>query len=476
MAARQEGGVGGLSVEAAHHFARIYAAARAGCLAELRRAGCSESDAEDIFATTLERIMRKFDPAYGPAQTVALLKKACLQKLIDERRHRDVLRMVPLEEASARAEEDAGPAQAVQKREAVAIAREAIASLPERDRALFFQRHQLGLAPKEIQRRNPGLSERTYRKVIGRANARALRAFEEIQSGERCAQIGGERLRRFATGEGSEEELASVDRHLRHCRSCRAETARVRSHLHDVASGLAAVLAIEFAEEGFLVGHVAALWGDAVDRAQALGAGLRAARERLREMALKAATALPGSGGEAAAGQVAGVSAVKVTSACAAGAMAVGCIAAGVLPGFGALERGARHRAPDPPAKHRHSFPAPSAMAAPPESSPSSATAKPAASASGGAKSKRRADVAAKAHPSSPRASSRPSARTVESAPPVASDFGAEADGAGMPLEPRAGESSGGAARSSAGAKVSRARGTGARSGGASIDSPEFGF
>ena len=170
--------------------------------------------------------MRKFDSggsAYGLAQTVSLLKKACLRKWIDERRHRSVLRMVPLEEASAREGEEAGPAQAAEEREAVAIAREAIASLPERDRALFFQRHQLGLTPQEILRRNPGLSERTYRKLIGRANARAMRAFEEIEGGERCAQMSGERLRSFVAGEGSEEERACVKRHLCHCGACRAE-------------------------------------------------------------------------------------------------------------------------------------------------------------------------------------------------------------------------------------------------------------
>jgi DNA-directed RNA polymerase specialized sigma24 family protein len=225
----------GLSAEGTHFYARIYAAARAACLAELRRGGCGEADAEDIFATTLERVMRKFDSggsAYGPAQTIALLKKACLHRLIDERRHCGVLRMVPLEEASAREGEEAGPAQAAEKREAVAIAREAIASLSERDRALFFQRHHLGLTPQEILRRNPGLSLRTYRKVIGRANARAMRTFEEIKGGERCAHISGEHLRSFVAGEGTEKEFASVRRHLRHCGACRAEVAGHTLSMH----------------------------------------------------------------------------------------------------------------------------------------------------------------------------------------------------------------------------------------------------
>ena len=98
---------GRLSVEAAHHFARVYGAARAGCLSELRRAGCTEEEAEEIFAATFERIMRRRDPpreGFSVAQTVALLKRACRQKLTDERRHRDVLKLVPLKEAASRAD------------------------------------------------------------------------------------------------------------------------------------------------------------------------------------------------------------------------------------------------------------------------------------------------------------------------------------------------------------------------------------
>ena len=69
---------GRLSVETAHYYARLYTAARASCLGELRRAGCSEEEAEDIFAATIERIMRKLDPpreGFAAAQTVALLRQ-----------------------------------------------------------------------------------------------------------------------------------------------------------------------------------------------------------------------------------------------------------------------------------------------------------------------------------------------------------------------------------------------------------------
>lgn len=472
---RRGSAVGGLSVEAAHYYARIYAPARAGCIAALRRAGCGEADAEDIFAATLERIMRKFDDPesspYAPAQTVALLKKACLQKLIDERRHRDVLDFVPLEDAGARAGEGTGPAEAAEGREAVAIAREAIASLSDRDRALFYQRHLLELTPQEIIRRNPGLSERTYRKVIWRANARALRAFEEIEEGERCAQMGGERLRRFAAGEGDEVETAAVKRHLRRCGACRAEAARMRTHLHDVAAGLAAVLAIEF-EQGGLAAHVLGAWDGALGHAHAAGAGLRAARERLRELVLKVATALPGSGGEASAGQLAGISALKATSVCAAGALAVGCIAAGALQSVDSGAPGGRHGAHARPVRHESPSSSIPPAAETSDSARSSAGKKPASADTGGEVSAH-AGVKTRHAPSG--GFSRSSTPAAESTLPVESEFGSESTGTPVPSgSERLADGSKG---STAGTEISRSRAAGEKTGsGSSSSSSEFGF
>jgi RNA polymerase sigma factor (sigma-70 family) len=331
---------GRLSVETAHYYARIYGPARAGCLGELRRAGCSEEEAEDIFAATFERIMRKRDPAregFGPAQTVALLKKACRQKLIDERRHRGVLQIVPLGDASNRPDRTSeDPAEAAAEREAASIAREAISSLPERDRALFFQRHQLGLSPEEIMRRNPGLSRRTYRKIIQRANARALEAFEEIGSGARCAEMRREQLRRYVAEEAREEEIRLIGAHLRRCRGCRLEVARLRGHLHELATGLAALLTLGHARGG-LLGDVPARLLDAAGRGgEALAGATQAARERLRELVLRAALS-SSSGGESAAGQLTGIAGTKVASVCVTGAITASCLAAGVVPGVGGL-------------------------------------------------------------------------------------------------------------------------------------------
>ncbi len=479
MAARQrEGGAGGsLSVEAAHYYARIYAAARAGCLAELRKAGCGAEDAEDIFAATLERIMRKFDPAdsaYVPAQMVTLLKKACRQKLIDERRHRDVLQLVPLADASPRFDAAESPAEVAEEREAVAIGREAIASLPERERALFFQRHRLNLTPDEILRRNPGLSRRTYRKVMQRANARALEAFGEIDSGARCAQMQREHLRRYLTGEAGEEELARVRAHLRHCRACRQGAAQMRGHLHDVASGLAAVLALEYADRGLIAGWAARLLDGAWRGGNALGPATRAGRERLREVALRIATALPGSGGEGAAGQLAGISAVKAASVCAAGAIAVGCLAAGAMPGIGALEltEDRPHSDPPRPAAWRVSPPPRTPSASDQKGAPK---ARPAMAPSAG-KEVQHVALRKKTMHDSPAARAEPSPVPTESGAQVGTEVGAEAAGTGTPFSPLPTGSSGGGDALHGGGSESLSRGAGAASRGESTGGEEFGF
>lgn len=464
-----------LSVEAAHHYARIYAAARAGCIGELRRAGCDEEEAQEIFAATLERIMRRRDPVgegFGPAQTVTLLKQACVQKLIDERRHRDVLRVVPLiEEIAGSDRTSQSPTEAAEDREAAAIGREAISALPERDRQLFLQRHRLGLSPEEIMRRNPGLSRRTYRKVIQRANARALAAFEKIGAGERCAELRGEELRRYVAGEASGAELRTIRAHLRHCRACGLEVARMRGHLHEVAGGLAVHLA-----DGQTGGHP---FGDLPARllevaghgGDALVGATRVARERLRDLAIRAVTTLPGSGGESAAGQIAGISGAKVASICAAGAISAGCLAAGVVPGVGGLELAGQQRAP------RHSVPT-KRVAPPPERS-SPAEASPSSGSSATQRSPKRTSSTGRTGRNA-RAARSSSPETRSTSPTISgrqtgTEFGAEAAGVGVPAPTYSSGSSGSSAASSGERTASGSDGGGSGTSGSKSE-PEFGL
>jgi DNA-directed RNA polymerase specialized sigma24 family protein len=463
---------GRLSVELAHYYARIYAAAKSGCLAELRYGGCNEEEAEELFAATLEQIMAKRDPpgeGFAPAQTVALLKQACRQRLIDERRHRGVVRVVPLAAARARTDRTReSPAEAAEDRDAVAIGREAISSLSERHRQLFLQRHRLGLSPEEILRRNPGLSQRTYRRIMQRANAGALAAFEQISSGERCAEMQGGQLRRYITEEASEAELPAIRAHLLHCRACGLEIARMRGHLHEVATGLAALLA-DGKAHGHLAGDLPArLLEVAGHGGEALAGATRVIRERLRELAIRVATASPGPGGEGAAGQIAGISGAKMASICAAGAISAGCLAAGVVPGVGGLELAGQQRAP------RHSEPtkraaSPLEQRLPAEASPTSGSSATQQNPKRTSSTGRRGRSTRAARSSSPKARST---RPTISGQQTGTEFGAEAAGTGVPAPTL---SSGSSGTSSGGGSASGSGSTGS-SGGESNSKPEFGL
>lgn len=281
---------------------------------------------------TVDPVARQF----AVPQMVNLLKTSCQRRMIDERRHQGVLRRVPLGDAGALPDDDSDtPLEVAESHETIAIGREAVASLSDRDRQVFVQRHQLGLDPEEILENFPGLSRRTYRKIMQRANARVLQAFEEIDSGDRCRDMERRYLRGYVSNQSSAADATAVEAHLSHCRACRHVVVRMRGYLHDVASGLGIVGAAEAHDHGNLL---AAAASRALDAGQSLVDSTRALRERLREQAIRAATSLPGSGGDAAAGQALGVSSAKmVAGACASvvgSGIAVGatCAVLGVSP------------------------------------------------------------------------------------------------------------------------------------------------
>jgi len=350
---RRRGGAGTrtLSVAEAQFYARVYDPARKGSLAELRRRGCDEQEAEDLFSAAYAAVMESVDPierCFSARQMVQLVKRACWRRLIDERR-RLVLREEPgAKPRPLRRESPAEtPPELAEEREAVAIGREAMATLPERDRIVFLRRHLLGMLPEEILAETPGLSRRTYRKVIQRANARVREAFERIEAGERCAEIERGLLARYVLGESPPDERRAVEAHLAHCSACRQARARMRGHLIDVASGVMLASSLGAGHPGAGVLHVQLL-ELASQGAQALGGATRAARERLREALLRLAGALPGPGTDAGVSQALGASSWRIASACTTAVAAGACVAAGVVPGIGGVGLSGNH------ARHRH--------------------------------------------------------------------------------------------------------------------------
>ncbi len=344
-----------LSLAEAEFYARVYDPARRGSMAELRRRGCSDQEAEELFAASYAKVMESVDPIereFSSPQMVRFVKRACWHRLVDERRRRIVRSEPPPRPAESPTEQ---PGELAEERETVAAGREALAMLPERDRLIFLRRHLLGMLPEEIVAETPGLSMRTYRKIIQRANTRVLASFERIEAGERCAEMEGVLLRRYVVGESPPDELRAIEAHLAHCRACGQTHARMRGYLLDVASGtlLASALGAGHAPPVHLLELLS-------QGAQALGEASRAVRERLRDALLRLASSLPGPGTDAGVSQALGASSWRIASACTAAVAAGACVAAGVVPGI--VDLPAHHRHQTPPAKRASAeSPSPSA-------------------------------------------------------------------------------------------------------------------
>ena len=389
--------------------------------------------------------MESVDPIereFSAPQMVNFVKRAAWRCMIDERRRRgqrpevEIGTVVSLSDASAES-----PDEVAEEREAIAIGREALQMLSERDRLIFRQRHQMNLSPEEILQNMPGLSLRTYRKIIQRANTRVLDAFERIEAGSRCEEMESGLLRRYVGGKCREAEALEVRAHLAHCRACRQTQARMRGYLFDVAGTLVVATGLQgsgrFAGLGELPSRLADLGAGG---AQGLGEMSRAARERVREVVLRIAGSVPGAGGDATVGQALTATSVKVASACAAGVAAGACVAAGVVPGVAGIglvgqdDGGGGGRAPRPPARIAPAPRPPTLFDTLPEPSPPIAKKerrpRRSATGEGGGKSNPSMSSSGSTQPES--GASSPSDAT-ESGSVTGSEFGAES---GQPVAP----------------------------------------
>jgi len=219
------------SAEAAQFYAELFRSARAGCLRELRRAGCSEEKAEDLFSDVYVKAFDEVDPItrhFEPPQMVNWMKTSCRRLLIDQHRHETVIDRVELTEAVSSGE--AGADEVAEDHEAVAMYREAVRSLSKRDRQVLLLSAQ-GHGPDEIQQLMPGLSSRTYRKLIGRARGQVRATLKKIEDGQLCREVG-RALPLYLHGEAPEWEGRRVRAHLERCTTCRRASARIRDRLN----------------------------------------------------------------------------------------------------------------------------------------------------------------------------------------------------------------------------------------------------
>lgn len=220
-----------LSAEAAKFYDDVYPSARAGCVHELRAVGCSEEEAEELFSAASLKVMDSVDLIarhFEPPQMVNLMKKSCRRLLIDGHRHEKVLGRVELNAADSTG--GAGVDEVAEAHEAVARYREAVRSLDERERRILLLCSQ-GFSPGEIRQLVPGLTPRSYRKLIERARKRARATLEGIEDGRLCEEV--ERaLPLYLHGQASERVGRQVRAHLERCPACRHSSTQARGILH----------------------------------------------------------------------------------------------------------------------------------------------------------------------------------------------------------------------------------------------------
>ncbi len=222
------------------------------------------------------------------------------------------------------------------------VARDLLASLPRRRRAVMLLRYGWGLSPGEVCELVEGLSPRAYRKEITRGVEQLIGRLGEVESGEWCA--GREPLvRDLVAGVADEETERQARRHLRHCRGCAELARRLGTELHDLGGTFAlAATASSLAGAGFW-GRLSELADGAREAVTSLLDQTRGVAASLLERGETAIGSVAGSGVGRGAGatssglaaKLAGVGgAGKVALACAgAGAAATACVAAGVVPG-----------------------------------------------------------------------------------------------------------------------------------------------
>ncbi len=215
----------------------------------------------------------------------------------------------------------AGPAEQVERREAVARSREALQALkPQELRALGLLAE--GYSYAEISSIT-GFSNTKVNRCLAEGRERFRRVLADSEDGRRCAQMGA-LLSAFCDGEADPEEAATLREHLRACASCRATLRAYRAAPSAVAA-LAPTLPLgnslfERAQQAL------------ADVAARLGGGSAAGDSALSQVAV--------AGGSRGAGAAALAKVLAVCAGTAGGAAA--CVAGGVVPAPPGLEANAK--------------------------------------------------------------------------------------------------------------------------------------
>lgn len=208
-----------------------YARNEAALRRTARRFSLCEDDADEALQRSLEIVLRR-PPSIPPRELVKWLQTVVRHEALALRRERE--RVLPAPGVGAIGEDwvsllpsrTDGPAERVERREAVARSREALQSLkPQELRALTLLAE--GYSYAEIGRIT-SWSRTKVNRCIAEGRERFRSVVARSGDGSRCEELQP-LISAFCDGEGGAEEEAAVREHLRACAHCRATVRAYRA-------------------------------------------------------------------------------------------------------------------------------------------------------------------------------------------------------------------------------------------------------
>lgn len=282
-----------------------------------RRYSLCADDAEDALQRALEILLRKA-PSHDPRELVKWMQTVVKHEALAIRRERERIFAGPAAIRREAGEEDwvallpaaaDGPAERVERREAIARSREALQALkPQELRALTLLAE--GYSYVEIGEIT-GFSQTKINRCLAEGRERFRKLISRGEDGSRCAEMQP-LISAFCDGEAGSREVAMLREHLRACAHCRATLRAYRA-----APAAAAALAPVPVLDRSLLERVQDALGNFAGRFGGGGSG-------------DAVSQVAAGGGAGGAGMTALAKVAAVCAATAGGAVA--CVATGLVP------------------------------------------------------------------------------------------------------------------------------------------------
>jgi RNA polymerase sigma factor (sigma-70 family) len=342
---------------------RLYLQLRRPARAMIRRAfrgAFGDDEIEDIYSNawlgTLRALERRHDQL-SDEEVRKYVLTAVANHASKELRRRNRRPTAPLEAIHAIPDDRTPPDERAAKREESRIARDLLATLPPRRRAVMLLRYGWGLEPRQVCGLVKGLSPRAYRKEITRGVDELTEKLRLFERGEWCADREPV-LKAYAAGLADAEQQRQARQHLSHCRQCAEFVGKLSGHLHDIGSSLTVLGGVDAIDDGRFslpdrVGDVVHRVSESAGNALGGRAGAEAEDVATRVASLPGGARGAGAAGTGVLAKLAGLgTAGKLATVClGGGAAATACLVTGIVPAD--LRGGKTRMAPNRPALER---------------------------------------------------------------------------------------------------------------------------